>query len=145
MLLYRKETLAFNENISLRNKKSIQKRQVLIRRPTIVLLLYQSPRPVSKIKVTSEHKNVNTSNDRYSLNLSDKGQRYSANIDESLFEALDEIWALDEQKQAAGIVQKGFESLQNVQINDKIINKVAKNIIKEYGSTYDVSDLAKII
>ena len=99
------------------------------------------PRPVSKINVTSEHKNVNTSNDRYSLNLSDKGQRYSANIDESLFEALDEIWALDEQKQAAGIVQKGFESLQNVQINDKIINKVAKNIIKEYGSTYDVSDL----
>lgn len=99
------------------------------------------PRPISKINVTSEHKNVNTSNDRYSLNLSDKGQRYSANIDESLFEALDEIWALDEQKQAAGIVQKGFESLQNVQINDKIINKVAKNIIKEYGSTYDVSDL----
>lgn len=99
------------------------------------------PRPVSKINVTSEHKNVNTSNDRYSLNLSDKGQRYSANIDEFLFEALDEIWALDEQKQAAGIVQKGFESLQNVQINDKIINKVAKNIIKEYGSTYDVSDL----
>ena len=32
------------------------------------------PRPVSKINVTSEHKNVNTSNDRYSLNLSDKGQ-----------------------------------------------------------------------
>ena len=136
-----KETLAFNENISLRNKKVNTKETGLNPAANDSAVAVPEPRPVSKIKVTSEHKNVNTSNDRYSLNLSDKGQRYSANIDESLFEALDEIWALDEQKQAAGIVQKGFESLQNVQINDKIINKVAKNIIKEYGSTYDVSDL----
>lgn len=136
-----KETLAFNENISLRNKKVNTKETGLNPAANDSAVAVPEPRPVSKIKVTSEHKNVNTSNDRYSLNLSDKGQRYSANIDESLFEALDEIWALDEQKQAAGIVQKGFESLQSVQINDKIINKVAKNIIKEYGSTYDVSDL----
>lgn len=136
-----KETLAFNENISLKNKKVNTKETGLNPAANDSAVAVPEPRPVSKIKVTSEHKNVNTSNDRYSLNLSDKGQRYSANIDESLFEALDEIWALDEQKQAAGIVQKGFESLQNVQINDKIINKVAKNIIKEYGSTYDVSDL----
>lgn len=136
-----KETLAFNENISLKNKKVNTKETGLNPAANDSAVAVPEPRPVSKIKVTSEHKNVNTSNDRYSLNLSDKGQRYSANIDESLFEALDEIWALDEQKQAAGIVQKGFESLQNVQINDKIINKVTKNIIKEYGSTYDVSDL----
>lgn len=79
---------------------------------------------------------------RYSLNLENEGKKYSTNIDEALFEALEETWTLEEQKQASGIVQQGFEALQSVEINDKIVNKIAKNILKQYSSDYPTEDLS---
>lgn len=79
---------------------------------------------------------------RYSLNLENEGKKYSTNIDEALFEALEETWALEEQKQASGIVQQGFEALQSVEINDRIVNKIAKNILKQYSSDYSTEDLS---
>ena len=79
---------------------------------------------------------------RYSLNLENEGKKYSTNIDEALFEALEETWTLEEQKQASGIVQQGFEALQSVEINDKIVNKIAKNILKQYSSDYSTEDLS---
>nr|DAH17778.1 MAG TPA: hypothetical protein [Caudoviricetes sp.] len=78
----------------------------------------------------------------YSLNLENEGKKYSTNIDEALFEALEETWELEEQKQASGIVQQGFEVLQSVEINDKIVNKIAKNILKQYSSDYSTEDLS---
>lgn len=79
---------------------------------------------------------------RYSLNLENEGKKYSTNIDEALFEALEETWELEEQKQASGIVQQGFEALQSVEINDRIVNKIAKNILKQYSSDYSTEDLS---
>ncbi len=79
---------------------------------------------------------------RYSLNLENEGKKYSTNIDEALFEALEETWTLEEQKQASGIVQQGFEALQSVEINDRIVNKIAKNILKQYSSDYSTEDLS---
>lgn len=92
-----------------------------------------------KSNVSSDRENVNK---RYSLNLENEGKKYSTNIDEALFEALEETWTLEEQKQASGIVQQGFEALQSVEINDRIVNKIAKNILKQYSSDYSTEDLS---
>lgn len=94
---------------------------------------------IHKENISSNKENVNK---RYSLNLENEGKKYSTNIDEALFEALEETWELEEQKQAAGIVQQGFEALQSVEINDKIVNKIAKNILKQYSSDYSTEDLS---
>lgn len=94
---------------------------------------------IHKENISSNKENVNK---RYSLNLDSDGKKYSTNIDEALFEALEETWALEEQKQASSIVQQGFEALQNVEINDRIVNKIARNILKNYSSDYSSEDLA---
>lgn len=96
----------------------------------------------NQVKNIDNRKPTGDKDIRYSLNLENEGKKYSTNIDEALFEALEETWELEEQKQASGIVQQGFEALQSVEINDKIVNKIAKNILKQYSSDYSTEDLS---
>lgn len=96
----------------------------------------------NQVKNIDNRKPTEDKDIRYSLNLENEGKKYSTNIDEALFEALEETWALEEQKQASSIVQQGFEALQNVEINDRIVNKIARNILKNYSSDYSSEDLA---
>lgn len=96
----------------------------------------------NQVKNIDNRKPTGDKDIRYSLNLENEGKKYSTNIDEALFEALEETWALEEQKQASGIVQQGFEALQSVEINDRIVNKIAKNILKQYSSDYSTEDLS---
>ena len=96
----------------------------------------------NQVKNIDNRKPTGDKDIRYSLNLENEGKKYSTNIDETLFEALEETWALEEQKQASGIVQQGFEALQSVEINDRIVNKIAKNILKQYSSDYSMEDLS---
>lgn len=96
----------------------------------------------NQVKNIDNRKPTGDKDIRYSLNLENEGKKYSTNIDEALFEALEETWTLEEQKQASGIVQQGFEALQSVEINDRIVNKIAKNILKQYSSDYSTEDLS---
>lgn len=96
----------------------------------------------NQVKNIDNRKPTGDKDIRYSLNLENEGKKYSTNIDEALFEALEETWALEEQKQASGIVQQGFEALQSIEINDRIVNKIAKNILKQYSSDYSTEDLS---
>lgn len=66
--------------------------------------------------------------------------KYSIDIDDSLFDVLQDTYSAQE-KEIASIVQEGFESLKNVTVNEKIMHKVAYEIKKEYQSKYDIDKL----
>jgi hypothetical protein len=65
----------------------------------------------------------------------------SIDVDESLWEALDEI--SEEEQQAGGfIIENGFKTLEHVTVDSKTIHKIAYQIKQEYKSTYNLETLA---
>lgn len=69
-----------------------------------------------------------------------KDIRYSIDIDDSLFEALQENYSAQEQEMAS-IVEEGFESLKHVTVDEKMMHRIAYNIKKEYKSKCDIDAL----
>ena len=69
-------------------------------------------------------------------------KKYSINIDETLFNELEDTYTEQEQGDAS-IVQQGFESLKNVSVDEKLMNRIAYAIKKDYQSAYDKEQLTK--
>lgn len=75
--------------------------------------------------------------------VNDKKQ-YSMNIDEDLMAALEtEYEYSDEEKNSASIIEEGFKLLDNVEVNDKMIHKLAYDIRKEYKSGIEMEKLER--
>lgn len=68
--------------------------------------------------------------------------RYSINIDDSLFNALEDTYSEQEQGDAS-IVQQGFEALKNVSVDEKLMSRIAYAIKKDYQSAYDKEQLTE--
>lgn len=69
-------------------------------------------------------------------------KKYSINIDDSLFNALEDTYTEQEQGDAS-IVQQGFEALKNVSVDEKLMNRIAYAIKKDYQSAYDKEQLTE--
>ncbi len=66
--------------------------------------------------------------------------RYSIDIDDSFFDALYGEPSKHETEMSS-IIQEGFESLKNVEVNERMMHKIAYAIKKENKSTYDIDKL----
>ena len=67
-------------------------------------------------------------------------KKYSIDIDDSLFSALQDTYSAQEQE-TASIIQEGFESMKRVSVDAKIMHKIAYEIRKEYKSNYEIKKL----
>lgn len=66
--------------------------------------------------------------------------RYSIDIDDSFFDALYGEPS-EHETEMSSIIQEGFESLKNVEVNEHMMHKIAYAIKKENKSTYDIDKL----
>lgn len=66
--------------------------------------------------------------------------RYSIDIDDSFFDALYGEPS-EHETEMSSIIQEGFESLKNVEVNERMMHKIAYAIKKENKSTYDIDKL----
>lgn len=66
--------------------------------------------------------------------------RYSIDIDDSYFDALYNEPS-EHETEMSSIIQEGFESLKNVEVNERMMHKIAYAIKKENKSTYDIDKL----
>ena len=66
--------------------------------------------------------------------------RYSIDIDDSFFDALYSEPS-EHETEMSSIIQEGFESLKNVEVNERMMHKIAYAIKKENKSTYDIDKL----
>ncbi len=66
--------------------------------------------------------------------------RYSIDIDDSFFDALYGE-PTEHETEMSSIIQEGFESLKNVEVNERMMHKIAYAIKKENKSTYDIDKL----
>ncbi len=66
--------------------------------------------------------------------------RYSIDIDDSFFDALYSEPS-EHETEMSSIIQEGFESLKNVEVNERMMRKIAYAIKKENKSTYDIDKL----
>lgn len=66
--------------------------------------------------------------------------RYSIDIDDSFFDALYNEPS-EHETEMSSIIQEGFESLKNVEVNERMMHKIAYAIKKENKSTYDIDKL----
>ena len=87
---------------------------------------YDKSRNLSKKNVTSTVQNVN--------------KKYSIDIDDSFFDALYNEPS-EHETEMSSIIQEGFESLKNVEVNERMMHKIAYAIKKENKSTYDIDKL----
>lgn len=74
-------------------------------------------------------------------------KKYSIDIDGSFFDALYGEPS-EHETEMSSIIQEGFESLKNVEVNERMMHKIAYAIKKENKSTYDIdkftSNLTKV-
>ena len=70
--------------------------------------------------------------------------KYSMDIDEDLMAALEADYKYSEEEMnSASIIEEGFKALDNVEVNDKIIHKLAYDIRKEYKSGIEMEKLER--
>ena len=67
-------------------------------------------------------------------------KKYSIDIDDSFFDALYGEPS-EHETEMSSIIQEGFESLKNVEVNERMMHKIAYAIKKENKSTYDIDKL----
>jgi len=68
-------------------------------------------------------------------------KKYSIDIDDSFFDALYGEPS-EHETEMSSIIQEGFEALKNVEVNERMMHKIAYAIKKENKSTYDIDKLA---
>lgn len=67
-------------------------------------------------------------------------KKYSIDIDDSFFDSLYGEPS-EHETEMSSIIQEGFESLKNVEVNERMMHKIAYAIKKENKSTYDIDKL----
>lgn len=67
-------------------------------------------------------------------------KKYSIDIDDSFFDALYGEPS-EHETEMSSIIQEGFEALKNVEVNERMMHKIAYAIKKENKSTYDIDKL----
>lgn len=91
--------------------------------------------------------NVSSSKDIISQTEKKETKKYSIDIDGSFFDALYGEPS-EHETEMSSIIQEGFESLKNVEVNERMMHKIAYAIKKENKSTYDIdkftSNLTKV-
>lgn len=85
--------------------------------------------------------NVSSSKDIISQTEKKETKKYSIDIDGSFFDALYGEPS-EHETEMSSIIQEGFESLKNVEVNEHMMHKIAYAIKKENKSTYDIDKLA---
>ncbi len=68
-------------------------------------------------------------------------KKYSIDIDDSFFDVLYGEPS-EHETEMSSIIQEGFEALKNVEVNERMMHKIAYAIKKENKSTYDIDKLA---
>lgn len=84
--------------------------------------------------------NVSSSKDIISQTEKKETKKYSIDIDGSFFDALYGEPS-EHETEMSSIIQEGFESLKNVEVNEHMMHKIAYAIKKENKSTYDIDKL----
>ena len=84
--------------------------------------------------------NVSSSKDIISQTEKKETKKYSIDIDDSFFDALYGEPS-EHETEMSSIIQEGFESLKNVEVNERMMHKIAYAIKKENKSTYDIDKL----
>lgn len=69
-------------------------------------------------------------------------KKYSIDVDDTLLGTLEEGYSAQE-KEIASIVEEGFNSLRHVTVDEKLMQKIAFDIRKEYQSIYDTDKLTE--
>ena len=87
------------------------------------------------------HEIQNPSENIISQTEKNETKKYSINIDDSLFDALYGEPS-EHETEMSSIIQEGFEALKNVEVNERMMHKIAYAIKKENKSTYDIDKLA---
>lgn len=85
--------------------------------------------------------NVSSSKDIISQTEKKETKKYSIDIDDSFFDALYSEPS-EHETEMSSIIQEGFEALKNVEVNERMMHKIAYAIKKENKSTYDIDKLA---
>lgn len=85
--------------------------------------------------------NVSFSKDIISQTEKKETKKYSIDIDDSFFDALYSEPS-EHETEMSSIIQEGFEALKNVEVNERMMHKIAYAIKKENKSTYDIDKLA---
>lgn len=67
-------------------------------------------------------------------------KKYSIDVDDSFFDSLYGEPS-EHETEMSSIIQEGFESLKNVEVNERMMHKIAYAIKKENKSTYDIDKL----
>lgn len=86
------------------------------------------------------HEIQNPSENIISQTEKNETKKYSINIDDSFFDALYGEPS-EHETEMSSIIQEGFESLKNVEVNERMMHKIAYAIKKENKSTYDIDKL----
>ena len=84
--------------------------------------------------------NVSSSKDIISQTEKKETKKYSIDIDDSFFDSLYGEPS-EHETEMSSIIQEGFESLKNVEVNERMMHKIAYAIKKENKSTYDIDKL----
>lgn len=86
------------------------------------------------------HEIQNPSENIISQTEKNETKKYSIDIDDSYFDALYNEPS-EHETEMSSIIQEGFESLKNVEVNERMMHKIAYAIKKENKSTYDIDKL----
>lgn len=86
------------------------------------------------------HSDNVSSKDIIPQNSENATKKYSIDIDDSLFDALQETYSAQEQE-TASIIQEGFASLKKVTVDEKVMHRIAYDIKKAYKSNYSIEKL----
>lgn len=86
------------------------------------------------------HEIQNPSENIISQTERNETKKYSIDIDDSFFDSLYGEPSENETEMSS-IIQEGFESLKNVEVNERMMHKIAYAIKKENKSTYDIDKL----
>ena len=87
------------------------------------------------------HEIQNPSENIISQTEKNETKKYSIDIDDSFFDALYGEPS-EHETEMSSIIQEGFEALKNVEVNERMMHKIAYAIKKENKSTYDIDKLA---
>ena len=86
------------------------------------------------------HEIQNPSENIISQTEKNETKKYSIDIDDSFLDALYGEPS-EHETEMSSIIQEGFESLKNVEVNERMMHKIAYAIKKENKSTYDIDKL----
>lgn len=87
------------------------------------------------------HEIQNPSENIISQTEKNETKKYSIDIDDSFLDALYGEPS-EHETEMSSIIQEGFEALKNVEVNERMMHKIAYAIKKENKSTYDIDKLA---